>query len=139
MMNYAMEKLKTDLDKLIEECANKGVEDGGKCLEIVKTALSAKAKILTIEAMERVQESGFGRGYDRRANGQFRDDCYHSGGYRDEGDNYRDGNGSYRDSGMDYRDNGGNYRDSGMEHLKRMLENANPQERQFIEKLLHKM
>lgn len=131
-MNYTMEKLKTDLDKIIEECANKGIEDGGKCLEIVKTALSAKAKILTIEAMERVQDSGYGRGYNRAANGQFRDDGYRSGGYRDEG-------GNYRDNGGDYRDNGGNYRDGGMEHLKRMLENANPQERQFIEKLLHKM
>ena len=69
---YAMEKLKKDIDSILEEHAEKGIKDC-KTLEIVKTALSAKSKILTIEAMERVNEEGFSRGFDRRANGQFRE------------------------------------------------------------------
>lgn len=69
---YAMDKLKKDIDSILGKYAEKGIEDC-KSLEIVKTALSAKSKILTIEAMERVNEEGFSRGYDRRENGQFRD------------------------------------------------------------------
>ena len=72
---YAMEKLKKDIDSILEEHAEKGIKDC-KTLEIVKTALSAKSKILTIEAMERVKEEGFGRGYDRSANGQFTSYAY---------------------------------------------------------------
>lgn len=132
---YAMEKLKKDIDSILEKYAEKGI-DGCKTLEIVKTALSAKSKILTIEAMERVSEEGFGRG--RRANGQFMD-----GDYRDDGNYgrmYRDENGEYQDGG--YRD-GGNYsrgyRDSGREYLQKMLHHAEPHEREVIEKMMRKM
>lgn len=130
-----MEKLKKDLDKVIEEYADKGVCENPKCLEIVKTALSAKSKILTIEAMERVNEEGYGRGYDRRANGQFRD----GGDYRDNmGRNYRD-SGEYRDNMPEYRDGGSDYRDSGREYMNRILARADPHEKEFIERLMRKL
>lgn len=127
---YAMEKLKQDIDSILEEHAEKGIKDC-KTLEIVKTALSAKSKILTIEAMERVNEEGFGRG--RRANGQFMDD----GDYRD-GENYGR---SYRDDG-DYRDGGNysrSYRDAGREYMQKLLQHAEPREREVIEKMMRKM
>lgn len=127
---YAMEKLKKDIDSILEKYAEKGI-DGCKTLEIVKTALSAKSKILTIEAMERVSEEGFGRG--RRANGQFMD-----GDYRDDGNYgrmYRDENGDYRESGNYSR----SYRDSGREYLQKLLQHADPREREIIEKMMRKM
>lgn len=130
---YAMEKLKKDIDSILEEHAEKGIKDC-KTLEIVKTALSAKSKILTIEAMERVNEEGFGRGYDRSANGQFRDG---GGNY---GRMYRDENGEYQDGG--YRDGGNysrSYRDSGREYLQKMLQHAEPREREIIEKMMRKL
>lgn len=130
---YAMDKLKKDIDSILEEHAEKGIKDC-KTLEIVKTALSAKSKILTIEAMERVNEEGFSRGYDRRENGQFRD----SGEYRDGGNYGR----MYRDEGGEYQD-GGNYsrgyRDSGREYLQKMLQHAEPREREVIEKMMRKL
>lgn len=130
---YAMDKLKKDIDSILEKYAEKGIEDC-KSLEIVKTALSAKSKILTIEAMERVNEEGLSRGYDRRENGQFRD----SGEYRDGGNYGR----MYRDEGGEYQD-GGNYsrgyRDSGREYLQKMLQHAEPREREVIEKMMRKM
>lgn len=130
---YAMEKLKKDIDSILEEHAEKGIKDC-KTLEIVKTALSAKSKILKIEAMERVSEEGFGRGYDRRANGQFRD----SGEYRDGGNYGR----MYRDDGGEYQDGGSysrSYRDSGREYLQKMLQHAEPREREAIEKMMRQM
>lgn len=130
---YAMEKLKKDIDSILEEHAEKGIKDC-KTLEIVKTALSAKSKILTIEAMERVNEEGFSRGYDRRANGQFRD----GGEYRDGGNYGR----MYRDEGGEYQDGGSysrSYRDSGREYLQKMLQHAEPREREVIEKMMRKM
>lgn len=130
---YAMEKLKKDIDSILEEHAEKGIKDC-KTLEIVKTALSAKSKILTIEAMERVNEEGFSRGYDRRANGQFRD----GGEYRDGGNYGR----MYRDEGGEYQDGGNysrSYRDSGREYLQKMLQHAEPREREVIEKMMRKM
>jgi hypothetical protein len=55
--------------------------------------------------------------------------------YRDE-----DG-GEYQDGG--YRDGGGNYsrgyRDSGREYLQKMLQHAEPREREIIEKMMHKL
>lgn len=130
---YAMEKLKKDIDSILEEHAEKGIKDC-KTLEIVKTALSAKSKILTIEAMERVNEEGFSRGYDRRANGQFRD----GGEYRDGGNYGR----MYRDEGGEYQD-GGNYsrgyRDSGREYLQKLMQHAEPREREVIEKMMRKL
>lgn len=130
---YAMDKLKKDIDSILEEHAEKGIKDC-KTLEIVKTALSAKSKILTIEAMERVNEEGFSRGYDRRANGQFRD----GGEYRDGGNYGR----MYRDEGGEYQDGGSysrSYRDSGREYLQKMLQHAEPREREIIEKMMRKM
>lgn len=124
---YAMEKLKKDIDSILEEHAEKGIKDC-KTLEIVKTALSAKSKILTIEAMERVNEEGFSRGYDRRANGQFRDSGDYGRSYRDEGGEYQDG-GNY----------GRNYRDSGREYLHSLMNRADPREKEILEKLLHKL
>ena len=130
---YAMEKLKKDIDSILEEHAEKGIKDC-KTLEIVKTALSAKSKILTIEAMERVNEEGFSRGYDRRANGQFRDGGNYGRMYRDEnGGEYQDG--GYRDGGNYSR----GYRDSGREYLQKMLQHAEPREREIIEKMMHKL
>ena len=129
---YAMDKLKKDIDSILEEHAEKGIKDC-KTLEIVKTALSAKSKILTIEAMERVKEEGFGRGYDRSANGQFRDSGNYGRMYRDDGDEYQDG--GYRDGGSYSR----SYRDSGREYLQKMLQHAEPREREVIEKMMRKM
>lgn len=129
---YAMEKLKKDIDSILEEHAEKGIKDC-KTLEIVKTALSAKSKILTIEAMERVNEEGFGRGYDRSANGQFRDGGNYGRSYRDENGEYQDG--GYRDGGNYSR----SYRDSGREYLQKMLQHAEPREREVIEKMMRKM
>jgi hypothetical protein len=127
-----MEKLKKDIDGILEEHAEKGIKDC-KTLEIVKTALSAKSKILTIEAMERVNEEGFSRG--RRANGQFMDSDGGNYGrmYRDESGEYQDG--SYRDGGNYSR----SYRDSGREYLQKMLQHAEPREREVIEKMLRKL
>jgi hypothetical protein len=125
-----MEKLKKDIDSILEEHAEKGIKDC-KTLEIVKTALSAKSKILTIEAMERVNEEGFGRG--RRANGRFMDSDY-----RDDGSYGR----MYRDEGGDYRESGNynrSYRDSGREYLQKLLQHAEPHEREVIEKMMRKM
>ena len=127
---YAMEKLKKDIDSILEEHAEKGIKDC-KTLEIVKTALSAKSKILTIEAMERVNEEGFGRG--RRANGKFMDSDYRDDG--NYGRMYRDENGDYRDGGNYSR----SYRDSGREYLQKMLQHAEPREREVIEKMMRKM
>ena len=127
---YAMEKLKKDIDNMLEELAEKGV-DNCQTLEVAKTALSAKSKILTIEAMERVNAEGFGRG--RRANGQFMD-----GDYRDDSSYGR----MYRDEGGDYRESGNynrSYRDSGREYLQKMLHHAEPHEREVIEKMMRKM
>lgn len=130
---YAMDKLKKDIDSILEKYAEKGIEDC-KSLEIVKTALSAKSKILTIEAMERVNEEGFSRGYDRRENGQFRDDGNYGRSYRDEdGGEYQDG--GYRDGGSYSR----SYRDSGREYLQKMMQHAEPREREVIEKMMRKM
>lgn len=132
---YAMDKLKKDIDSILEEHAEKGIKDC-KTLEIVKTALSAKSKILTIEAMERVNEEGFGRG--RRANGQFMDSDYRDDG--NYGRMYRDENGEYQNGG--YRDGGNysrSYRDSGREYLQKMLQHAEPREREVIEKMLRKL
>ena len=125
---YAMEKLKKDIDSILEEHAEKGIKDC-KTLEIVKTALSAKSKILTIEAMERVNEEDFSRDYDRRANGQFRDGGNYGRMYRDE-----DG-GEYQDGGNYSR----GYRDSGREYLQKMLEHAEPRERDVLEKMMRKL
>ena len=129
---YAMEKLKKDIDSILEEHAEKGIKDC-KTLEIVKTALSAKSKILTIEAMQRVNEEGFGRGYDRSANGQFRDGGNYGRMYRDESGEYQDG--GYRDGGNYSR----SYRDSGREYLQKMLQHAEPHEREIIEKMMRKL
>ena len=125
---YAMEKLKKDIDSILEEHAEKGITDC-KTLEIVKTALSAKSKILTIEAMERVNEEG----YDRSANGQFRDGGNYGRMYRDENGEYQEG--GYRDGGNYSR----SYRDSGREYLQKMLQHAEPREREVIEKMMRKM
>lgn len=125
---YAMDKLKKDIDSILEKYAEKGIEDC-KTLEIVKTALSAKSKILTIEAMERVNEGGFSRGYDRRANGQFRDGGNYGRMYRDE-----DG-GEYQDGGNYSR----GYRDNGREYLQKLMQHAEPHEREIIEKMMHKL
>lgn len=129
---YVMEKLKQDIDSILEEHAEKGIKDC-KTLEIVKTALSAKSKILTIEAMEKVNEEGFGRGYDRNANGQFRDGGNYGRMYRDENGEYQDG--GYRDSGNYSR----SYRDAGREYMQKLLQHAEPREREVIEKMMRKM
>lgn len=129
MSQYVMDKLRQDIDKVLEQCAEKGIEDM-KCLETVKTALSAKSKLLTIEAMEGFGRGNYERGYDRRANGQFRDDGNYGRMYRDENSGeYHDGSGNYNRS----------YHDSGKEHLKMMLARADPHEREVIEKMLHRM
>ena len=127
---HAMEKLKHDIDSILEEHAEKGIKDC-KTLEIVKTALSAKSKILTIEAMERVNEEGFGRG--RRANGRFMDSDYRDDG--NYGRMYRDETGDYRESGNYNR----SYRDSGREYLQKLLQHAEPHESEVIEKMMRKM
>lgn len=77
-----------------------------------------------------MNEEGFGRG--RRANGQFMDSDYRDGGnygrsYRDDGD-YRDG-GNYSRS----------YRDAGREYMQKLLQHAEPREREVIEKMMRKM
>ena len=112
-MSEYMEHLKQDIDNILHEYAEKGVKNC-QDLEVVKTALSAKSKILTIDAMERVSESGFGRNYGpRNAHGQFMD--------------------------ARYRDNDGNYRDSGREYLHNLMSRADPSEKEILEKLLHKL
>lgn len=137
---YAMDKLKKDIDNILEEVAEKGIKDC-KSLEMAKTALSAKSKILTIEAMERVNEDGFSRrgGY-RDEGGQFREGGGGSGGSGGGGGYGR--RGGYRDEGGEYEEGGysrGGYRDGGKEYLHKLLSRAEPHEREVIEKMMHKL
>lgn len=78
MDETTIRKLKKDLCGVVKFYADKGMTSP-QIVNETKTALSALSKLLTIEAMEKVQAGGYderGNSYDRDTQGRYTRDGY---------------------------------------------------------------
>lgn len=103
-------KLKKDLCGIVKLYADKGITNA-QALSEVKTALSALSKLLTIEAMERVQSGGYAQSYEKGNS----DRSYTSSGYHEDG---------YSNT---------------KEKLHKMLEGAGPEEKEMIRAFMNRI
>lgn len=122
MEEKVAQTLKDDLCDILRDCSEKGITNSRERLEVTKTALSALQKLLTIEAMERVDGYSSGRYYSND----------------DTGNSYRrDSRGRYCND-RSYRDNDystHNVRDQ----IQNMMQDANTREREILEKMLQQL
>lgn len=131
-MNDAMMKIKQDLCGVVETFAKKGLNQP-QDVEVVKNAISGIQKIKILEEMERFGSGGFsnrleGGGSYRYGGRSYDEDSYRHGGGRsyDEGGYSRERDGGY--SGHDLR-----------EHLQRMMDRANPEEKEMIKRWMQQV
>ena len=120
-MESVLMKIKDELCNVVQSYAEKGINNADD-VQVVKNALSGIYKIKIIKEMER-----FGSGFSERMS-------YERGGsYRRDGRSYADDGSSYRRGGRSYRDGYDGYSGHDLkEHLKMLMENADPQERELI-------
>lgn len=124
-MEKSMEKIKDDLCKILDQYADRGINNR-EDVEIVKNTLSGIQKIQTICGMERL--TGFaGRGSYDGGGGSYDGGSYDGGSYRRGG--YSRG-GSYRDG----------YSGHGLkEKMQRLAESASPEEREMLNRFMQQM
>ena len=135
MDKKVMEKLEESFCKVLHEISEQGMRSPEE-VEAAKAALSGLVKMKMLEEMENFRNGYSGRMY--RDDGDMSNRSYgrdSMGRYADNGGSYR----GYRDGGSYDGYSGHDIKQKMRQKLQEMMQNANGEERRYIEEFMNKM